>query len=103
MSMSTETYDRETLFRSLVQILQDMTSDWDSDFSGGIQPETWLIGELGFESIDVVQLIVAIEEHFQSRGFPFADLVMQDGRYVEDLQVEQIVSFLHRNLNQSGQ
>jgi acyl carrier protein len=95
------TYSRETVFQDMVAILKDMTSDWDMDYEGSIQPETRLIADLGFESIDVVQLIVAIEEHFQRRDLPFVELVMHDGRYVEELEVGNIVSFLAKHLTPS--
>jgi acyl carrier protein len=92
-------YDRQTVFQDMVTILRDMTSDWDMEYEGGIGPETRLIADLGFESIDVVQLIVAIEEHFQRRDLPFVELVMHDGRYVEELRVADIVGFLAKHLN----
>jgi acyl carrier protein len=101
--MSSETisvkHGQEEVFQNLVGILEDMTSDWESTYSGGIRPETRLIGDLGFESIDVVQLVVAIEEGYQSRSLPFEKLLMADGRYVDELVVSQIVDFLVANLN----
>jgi hypothetical protein len=41
-----------------------------------------------------VQLIVAIEEHSQRKDRPFVDLVMQEGRYVDELKVADFVDFL---------
>jgi len=90
--------DSKTLLDDVTRILEDMTSDWDLDFSGGIGPETSLIADLAFESIDVVQLVVAIEERFARRDLPFEKLLMSDGRYVDDVRVSQIVSFLESNL-----
>ncbi len=97
--VSPKTYNPQGVFRDVVHILDDMTSDWDNAYGGGIQPDTRLIADLGFESVDVVQLIVAIEEHFQRRDLPFVELVMQDGRYVEEMRVGDIVDFLTRHLN----
>jgi acyl carrier protein len=96
MSIATSfrSIDREAIHQGVIGILKNMTSDWDMDFEGEIQRETRLISDLGFESIDVVQLIVAVEEHFQRRDLPFAELVMEDGRYVEELHVGNIVDFL---------
>lgn len=91
-------YDRAAIERDLVAILTDMTADWDTSYSGGIQGDTRLIEDLGFESIDVVQLVVAIEGQFQRRDLPFEELLMVDGRYVEELQVKSIVDFLARQL-----
>jgi acyl carrier protein len=89
---------RTTVFQDLVGILQDMTGDWDLQFEGGIGEETLLIGDLGFESIDVVQLVVAIEEHYGRRDLPMGELLMSDGRYVTDLRVGAVVDFLAKNL-----
>jgi acyl carrier protein len=93
------THDRETILRDLVHILADMTSDWDTGYSGGILPGTRIIGDLQFESIDVVQLLVAIEEHFHRNDLPFVELIMQDSRYVDELQVGEIADFLAKHLN----
>jgi len=90
--------DSKTLLDDVTRILEDMTSDWDLEFSGGIGPETCLISDLAFESIDVVQLVVAIEERFARRDLPFEKLLMADGRYVDDVRVSQIVQFLESNL-----
>ena len=86
--------DRSIVLRDVVSILEDITGDWDLDLSGGIGPETRLIADLGFESIDVVQFVVAIEQRFQRRDLPFEQLLMVDGRYRDDLHVVDIVDFL---------
>jgi acyl carrier protein len=101
--MSTETgvvkYDREAVFRAMLGILESMTSDWEMGYAGSPRPETRLISDLGFESIDIVHLVVAIEEHFNRRDLPFEELLMADGRYVSELRVGEIVEFLVKHLN----
>ncbi len=93
--------DRETIFREVVAILDDMTGDWDVQFEGGIRPETRLIADLAFESVDVVQLIVAVEEHFARRDLPFEHVLMKDGQYVDELTVGELVDFLVKHLGAS--
>ncbi len=88
------TQDREAVSRAMGEILEDMSRDWEVDYAGGIRPETRLIADLGFESVDVVQLVAAIEGHYGRRDFPFAELLMRDGRFVDDLRVGEIVDFL---------
>ena len=90
---------REVILRRVVDVLDDITSDWDNALAGPIGPHTGLVGDLEFESIDVVQFIVAIEEKFRRRGLPFEELLMKDGRYVDEIKVEASVDFLHRHLN----
>ena len=86
--------DKEVIRDKVVNILEVMTQDWDLEYSGAISDQTRLMADLQCESIDIVMLIVAIEEKFQRKGLPFESLLMVDGRYVEDLTVEQITNFL---------
>jgi len=86
--------DKDGILGDVVNILNDMTGDWEIGYQGKITPETTLVGDLAFESIDVVQLAVALEEYFGQQGLPFEKLLMTEGRYVDDLRVDQIVSFL---------
>jgi acyl carrier protein len=90
---------RDAILQDLIDILENMTSDWDMEFSGPMGPQTKLIADLGFESIDVVQFIVAIEERFQRRGLPFEELLMSDGRYVDEIRVGDTAEFLCTHLN----
>ncbi len=92
-------WEKEQILQDVVAILEDMTKDWDTEFSGAIGAETRLIGDLAFESIDVVQFVVAIEEHFKRRDLAFEQLLMEDGRYVSELRVGGAVDFLHQKLN----
>lgn len=89
---------REAILRDLVKMLEDVTSDWELEFSGSIGPETRLVADLAFESIDAVQLIIAVEEHYQRRDLPFEELFIADGRYVDEIRVSDVVDFLHRYL-----
>ena len=96
--METKAVEKEAILQDVVQILADMTKDWDLEYSGSIGPDTRLVGDLAFESIDVVQFVVAIEEHYKRRDLPFEQLLMQDGRYVSEIRVREAVDFLHRRM-----
>jgi acyl carrier protein len=78
----------------LVAILEDMTQDWDTGLRGRIDGHTRLMADLGFASIDLVALISAVDEEWQRRDWPYERLLMEDGRYVEDLTVDEIATFL---------
>ena len=84
----------EAIVTDLLGLLREMTSDWDTDFAGAITGGTRLIGDLAFESVDVVHQMLAIQEHYGRHDIPFEDLLMRDGRYVTDLDVDQIAAFL---------
>ncbi|UFP92770.1 acyl carrier protein [Gloeobacter morelensis] len=82
----------------IIEILMEMTADWDLDVEQ-IQSQTSLVEELEFASIDYVHLVVEIEEHFQ-RKLDFSELILRDGKYVSDISVQELVSFVTRKLNQ---
>lgn len=94
------TIDEVAIRGRVVQILEDITRDWDFDYEGPINGTTRLIGDLGCESIDFVMLIVSIEGTFERKNFPFEDLLMKDGRFVGDVTVDQIVAMLQRELTE---
>jgi acyl carrier protein len=98
-SQAPEKISKDEVLLQLVDILKDMTSDWDVEFDDEIGPDTRLIADLEFESIDIVQLVVAIEGHFKRKGLPFEELLMTDGRYVDEVFVADTVAFLYRHLN----
>ena len=75
-----------------------MTSDWDLDFGGDISTATFIVSDLEFESIDVVQFVVQIEEVFQKKDLPLEKLLMVDWRYRDDMKIEEVVDFLHEYL-----
>lgn len=88
----------DPLVVQLVELLKDFTQDWDHEFEGEMTRQTWLLADLGFESIDIIQLVVAIEEMVGKRKLPFNELLMKDGRYVDDLSIGQIADFVATKL-----
>ena len=92
------TASKDSILKRFIHILEDMTSDWDCEFDGGIGPDTHIISDLEFESIDIVQLVVQIEETFQRKDLPFEILLMNDGRYRDEITVQEVVNFLYDHL-----
>ncbi len=90
---------KDELVEGLAAILNDMIQDWDLDLDEPITAETRIIDDLGFESIDLVQLVVAIEQKFGARDIPYEELIMEDGRYVTEITVDQLAQFLHAKMN----
>jgi len=88
----------DTLVIQLSELLQDFTQDWDNDFDGDMTRETRLLADLGFESIDIIQLVVDIEQMVKKSKLPFNELLMKDGRYVDDLSIGQIADFLSQRV-----
>jgi acyl carrier protein len=104
--MSTEklvgSVSRDVVVKQLVEVLEDMTSDWDIEFSGKIAEQTMLVGDLAFESIDVVHLIVTLGQIYEEKDLGFERILIEDGRYVSDLSVAQIADFLVKTLTEKG-
>jgi acyl carrier protein len=88
----------ETILQDVIKILQGMTGDWEMEFSDPIGAETMIISDLEFESIDVVQLVVQIEEFYKRKDLPFEKLLMRNGRYRDDISVRDVVDFLRASL-----
>lgn len=88
----------DQLVAKLAALLEDFTQDWDHEFDGQMGRSTTLLADLGFESIDIIQLVVAIEEDITHKKVAFDKLLMKDGRYVDDLSIGQIADFLAAQL-----
>ncbi len=84
----------------VIAILKDLTVDWELDSQEEITSSTHLMADLAFESLDIVQLVVAIEKKFGRQGLPFPELFMREGDYVDDLTVGELVRFLEVHLSQ---
>jgi acyl carrier protein len=94
----TSVLSREEIQSRVIAVLEDMTADWELDSTEGIEAQTRLMEDLAFESIDVVQLVVAIEKEFGRKGLPFEKLFMHEGDYVDEILVKEVVDFLMENL-----
>ena len=88
----------QSIERDVIAIVADVVQDWDLDFSGGLGRDTRLIGDLGFQSIDVVMLVGELHKHFGRRNLPFERILVVDGDNVDELTVGAIVDFLHAEL-----
>ncbi len=99
MSEQTNTLlTKEKIEAKVIEALEAMTADWELDLDKGINSETRLMEDLAFESIDVVQLVVALEQRLNRKNIPFEHLFMEEGDYVDDLVVSEIVEFLEGEL-----
>ncbi len=84
----------EGLQATVVAVLEDTVADWDLELEEPIGAETTLIEDLAFESIDIVQFSVALEQKLGKKDLPFEKLFIEDGAYVDDVSVNDIVAFL---------
>jgi len=72
------------------------------EYTGEIGPESHFYRDLGFGSIHAVVLGEKLEE-FYGRKLPFHEFLAELGRRkVKDLQIGELIEFLHRSLNGRG-
>ena len=90
-------YTVEAVEQRVIGVIADLTEDWDVDIEGGMTPTT-MVGDVGFASIDFIQMAVAIESEFKTK-LGFRDLLMQGGNYIDDVSVRQIAEFVAGRLN----
>jgi acyl carrier protein/LPS sulfotransferase NodH len=91
-------YNVEAVEERVIEVISELTQDWDVELEGGMNSETTMVGDVGFASIDFIQMVVAIESAFKAK-LGFQDLLMQGGKYVDDLNVRQIAEFVTDRLN----
>lgn len=99
---TTNLFTMKSIQERLTLLLNDMVQGWDMEVLEPIGAETGLIEDLGFESVDLMQLIVAIEQAFGVRGLPYEQVLMQDGGYVTEITVGQLAAFLHQHIPQAA-
>lgn len=85
-----------TIQELVISTLQDFIADWGLD--ADISPDTTIVEDLEFDSIDVIQFTVELEKAFGSRKIGFQELLMKEGRYVDDLSVAEFTAFLDSKL-----
>lgn len=78
--------------------VSEFVADWGLDVL--VERDTKLVGDLEFDSIDVIQLVIEVEKAFGTRNLGFQDLLMVDGRYVDDLSIGQMSDFLSARMTQ---
>lgn len=86
------------VLQDVIRMVEEVATAWDHDFGDALGPQTRLVAELGFESMDIVMLLVAIEGQYQRQNLPFDRLLTVGGQYVTDLRIGEIVDFLVRHL-----
>ena len=89
---------RERILADVLELLRTVARDWE--FEAPLTAETRLFADLSFESLDLVVLGAAVQEHFGQK-FPFPEFFAEIGqRSVRDLTVAEWVGFIHEHLDE---
>ncbi|MFN8205146.1 MAG: hypothetical protein U0S48_21515 [Solirubrobacteraceae bacterium] len=93
--------DRGTALTEVLSVTEHIVSDWDLERPEPLGPDTRLVADLDFDSIDLVCLFVTLEQHHAGVAFRFEDLVMADGEYVDDLTLAQVAGHVADRLREA--
>jgi acyl carrier protein len=87
---------REQILHDVLHLLQDVARDWEYDRP--LDADTRLFADLAFESLDLVVLGAAVQDHFK-QTFPFAELFAELGQREErDLTIGEWVAYIELHL-----
>ena len=87
---------REQVLEDVLMLLKKVSEDWE--YTGEILPETRFFADMGLQSLDVVVLGTAVQEHYGC-VLPFMKLFADMGqRQIPDIPVGEWVDFIHREL-----
>jgi acyl carrier protein len=85
---------RDAVLALVITTVAEMVEDWDRAFADPITSQTLLVGDLGFQSIDIVVLSGALSQSLDRRDIPFERLLLDDGKPVPDLRLGMLADFL---------
>lgn len=87
---------RDQILAEVLNLLNGVVHDWEFDMP--LTGDTRLFADLAFESLDLVVLGAAVQEHF-GQTFPFPEFFAEIGqREVRDLTIGEWVEFIERHL-----
>jgi acyl carrier protein len=92
---------KQEIIETICDIVITIIKDWGLDTE--VNADTLLIQDLGFTSMDTIDLIATIETRYQ-RKLPYDSLVtFDDGSYRSELSVDELAEFIHLNFKVARQ
>jgi acyl carrier protein len=93
--------ERAAILATVIATLRELVRDWEIEEPIGA--ETRVVNDLSFESIDLIQMVAALEQAFRQHRVSFVDMLVADGRYVDDLSVADIVEGIEVRIRESAE
>lgn len=88
---------REAILKDVLSLLRELAGDWE--YHGDITQDTYLFADMGLESLDVVVLGTAVQEHY-GQVLPFPEFFAEVGqRELQDISVGEWVDFVYKHLD----
>lgn len=90
---------RDAVLDDLLQRLRRLSGGWED--AGAISEETYLLGDMNWQSINLIVLANEIQEYY-SQAFPFSEFFAEVSQKEDkDLSVREWVDFIYGNLQRS--
>lgn len=91
------------ILAGVLDMMDQLAGDWE--YSGEITPSTYLLGDLGLESLDLVVLGTMIQQRYGR--LPFAEFLAEIGQRPaeeRDISVGELVAYVcqHRGAGAGG-
>jgi acyl carrier protein len=88
----------DTVLNDVIAILNNLLDDWELEAE--IREDSYVLADLGLESIDVVALASAVDAKYQS-SLPFAQFISElQSLEQRDFTIGRFVEFVTRALNE---
>ncbi len=89
----------EQVLSDVLGLLDELSNDWE--YEGTVTPETGLLTDMGFESLELVILGIEIQDQYK-QTIPFPEFLAELGeRKAEDIFVKDLVRFIHQHVGQA--
>jgi acyl carrier protein len=89
----------QSLLNDIVALVDQIMTGGDLGFEQSIGPESFLGADLGFKSIDAVNLISEIQQKYDRTALPFEELFLRNSSEIQDIRLSELVDFLFIHLN----
>tara|TARA_R100000027_G_scaffold26373_1_gene19126 strand:+ start:14705 stop:14992 length:288 start_codon:yes stop_codon:yes gene_type:complete len=87
----------EEVLQTVIEVIEEITEDWDLE-EIGLGADSRLSADLGFSSVDVVQLFASLSARFQ-RKFRYDRLIVDEGgQYRDELSIGEIATYLENEM-----
>lgn len=93
---------RDEILLHLMTAVTGMMQDWDrDDATAPLGEHTYLVADLGFQSLDIIMLAGGMSRNLNRTNIPFERLLLVDGRPIKDLSLGMLADFLWEHVKNS--
>jgi acyl carrier protein len=94
--------ERAAILTLVRQTVTEMLCETDREITGPLEPQTQLVADLAYSSLDIVMLIGYLNQQLGLVDLPFERLLFIHGRPVPDVSLEALADFMWEQMQQSS-